>query len=315
MKKVLIADEVHPVLFEGLQKLGYEVDYRPEIEQDEINVILGNYTGVIINSKTKIRKDLIEKVKCYLKFIGRLGSGMEIIDVTEAQKSGITVFSAPEGNARAVAEHALGMILALFNKLCIADREVRNKIWNREANRGVELQGKTVGIIGLGNNGSAFAEILSGFGVQILGYDKYRIFPDEGLKHVELVSLEELKERSDIISLHIPLNGETKYYIDKKFIDEAGKPFYLINTSRGKIVRTQDLLSGILSGKILGACLDVFENENPATYSPEEEAFYNELFRINNIVLSPHIAGWTKESKQKIAEVLVRKISSLEFSE
>lgn len=315
MNTVLVADDVHPLLIEGLKDLGYEIDFRPMIQQQEVNEILENYVGVIINTKTKIRKELIDKVKHRLKFIGRLGSGMEIIDVDVAKEAGISVFSAPEGNAQAVAEHALGMLLALFNNLCNADREVREKIWRREANRGLELQGKTVGVIGLGHNGTAFAKLLKGFNVRVLGYDKYKSCFGADLEHVKSVSLEELKEKAEIISLHLPLNDETKFYIDKHFVEDMKQPFYLINTSRGRVVNTVDLVQDLLDGKVLGACLDVFENENPNTYTDEETRTYEKLFCMGNVILSPHIAGWTKESKQKIAQVLVAKITSVSKSE
>ncbi len=315
MNKVLIADDVHPVLLDGLMALDYQIDFRPDIEQTEVNEILQEYIGVIINSKTQIRKNLIETVKHRLKFIGRLGSGMEIIDVEAAKQVGIAVFSAPEGNAQAVAEHALGMILALFNNLCTADREVRNQIWNREENRGLEMQGKTIGIVGLGHNGTAFAQLLAGFNTTIIGYDKYKIHFGEELNHIERVSLEELKERAEIISLHIPLNKETKHYIDHRFVSEMRHPFFLINTSRGAVINTKEIVQELLNGNVLGACLDVFENEKPTTYSADEEECYNTLFRMRNVIVSPHIAGWTKESKRKIAETLISKISLISKSE
>lgn len=305
--KVLIADFVHEYLLQGILELGLEYDYLPLIEQEELEDTIERYVGLIINSKSRANRSIFEK-GVQLKFVARLGSGMEIIDVEAAKEAGVFVVSAPEGNAQAVAEHALGMLLSLFNKLKMSDERVRDFIWKREESRGIELSGKTVGIIGFGNNGSAFARLLSGFQSPIICYDKYKSDFGSEYSFVKKVKLGEIFKDADIVSLHIPWNAETNYMVDKEFIASMKKPFYLINTSRGGIVNTEALIEGLESGKILGACLDVFENEKPETYSEEEIILHKKLFNFKNIGISPHVAGWSKESKEKIAKVLINKL-------
>ncbi len=309
LKKILITDDVHPNLIEGLESLGFQVDYHPTITYEDVKKIANEYEGMIVNSKIIIDKSFIDFCTI-LKFVGRLGSGMEIFDIDYATKKGIRIFNSPEGNRNAVAEHTLAMLLALNNRLIISDREVRNFEWNREANRGVELDGKNVGIIGFGNTGSTFAKKLKGFDLKIFAYDKYLTngfatnFPN-----VVESSLETIFEQCDIISLHVPLTTETHYFLNKEFISNCQKKVIIINTSRGKVINTKDLINGLNDKKISGACLDVFENEKVSSYSKAEIKLYSQLYKYENVVLSPHIAGWTHESKSKMASVLFNKIN------
>ncbi|MGQ9847905.1 MAG: NAD(P)-dependent oxidoreductase [Bacteroidales bacterium] len=304
--KVLFIDTTHPILKQKFENIGWQCDYFPDLNYQKVLNIIANYEGVIIRSKIKLDKNLLFAAT-RLKFIGRVGSGMENIDLETAQKRGIACFNSPEGNRDAVGEHAIGMLLSLFNNLYKANYEVKNGIWKREENRGIELKGKTVGIIGYGNMGSAFAKKLCGFEANVIAYDKYK--KNFSNQYVKEVSLEQLKTESDIISLHVPLTEETKYMINKRFIDTCSKPFFLINTARGPVVNTQDLISGLKSKKIAGAALDVIEYEENsfeqlAQFPPE---FY-ELTQFQNVLLSPHIAGWTFESNVRLAEVLADKI-------
>jgi D-3-phosphoglycerate dehydrogenase len=312
-KKVLVADAVDPLLLKGLLEMGFEVDYQPEIATSVFNREIEDCFGVVINSKTPMRSSQIERAKI-LRFIARLGSGLEIIDLELAMRREILVVSAPEGNAQAVAEHALGMILTLFNHLRSAQKEMGKSLWDREKHRGTELQGKVIGIIGLGNNGSAFARLLRGWHTPVIAYDKYlTVFPED-LDFVQRVEMEEIIEKADIISLHIPLVEETHHLIDEKFFNKKTHPFYLVNTSRGKNVHLPSLLSALDRGKLLGACLDVFENEFPNTYTQEESFLYSKLFSHDKVICSPHVAGWTLESKEKIAKVLINKLRKADFN-
>lgn len=306
-KKILITDDVHPLLIEGMEADGFHCDYRPEITLEEVRSIIGDYEGLIINSKILVDRVLLDKAP-KLRFVGRLGSGMEIVDREYAAVKGVAVLSSPEGNCNAVAEQALGMLLALSNNLLRADREVRQKTWNREKNRGFEIMGKTIGIIGFGHTGSAFAKKLSGMGVKILAYDKYKENYTAGFLNVEAVEMPEIFEKAEIISFHLPLTAETKHLVDLTFINKCKKGVILINTSRGQVIKTEDLIAGLESGDIGGACLDVFENEKPKTYSEREREMYNRLFSFENVVVTPHIAGWTFESKRRLADILLGKI-------
>jgi D-3-phosphoglycerate dehydrogenase len=258
----------------------------------------------VIRSRFKINKAFINTAK-KLKFIARAGSGTENIDLDYANKKNIKCFNAAEGNREAVAEHALAMILNLLNNIRVSDQEIRKGIWNREKNRGFELSGKTIGIIGFGNTGSFFAKILENFNIRILAYDKYK-------KNYKFQSnIDEILEFSDIISLHIPLTDETKYLVNKNFIDKAKKPFYIINTSRGQCIETKALIKGLKDEKILGACLDVFEQEKNSFEKIVENTDLKYLIESNKTILTPHIAGWTFESNYKIAETLSKKIINL----
>lgn len=306
-KKILITDKVHPVMIETLANQGYHVDYRENMAFSDLPAIIGDYHGIIINSKIILSKELIDKA-VRLTWVARLGSGMEIIDVPYCKKKKIRVVNAPEGNAHAVAEHEIGLLLYLFNHLGRCDREVRDGIWHREKNRGTELRGKTLGIIGLGHTGSALAEKLSSWGLSVYSYDKYRKRYPASLRFVHKVELEELKRKADIISFHIPLTDETRYMIDDTFLAGCKQGVIISNTSRGKICKTEDLIRALESGKVGGACLDVFENEKPETYTTEEKVLYSTLFELDNVVLSPHVAGWTRESLYEISAVILRKL-------
>lgn len=304
--KVLFVDTVHPALWEGLEANGYQCIEGYQLSKTEVQSIIHNYHGIVIRSRFRIDAPFLESCK-QLQFIARSGSGLENIDITAAEKRGIRCLNAPEGNAQAVAEHATGMLLSLFNKLNTADQEVRKGIWKREANRGHELSGKTVGIIGYGNNGSALAQVLSGFGCRIMAYDKYRSnFANNWL---EEVCMETLFKEADILSLHIPLTEETQHLFNNHYLAQFKKPIYLINTARGKCVDTNTLTEGLESGKILGACLDVFEFEKSSFEQLEQmPASLKALTQSNKVVLSPHVAGWTQESYRKLSDVLLNKI-------
>lgn len=306
--KILITDSVHPLLYEGLRTDGFAVDYLPDITAQQVTAIITAYEGLIINSKVYAGKELFDKAPL-LKFVCRAGSGLEVIDIEYATKKGIAVFNSPEGNRNAVAEHALGMLLCLLNNIGKANAEVKKGQWKREENRGTELAGKTIGLMAYGNTAEAFAKILSGFEVQILAYDKYR--KSFGSARVKEASPEEIAQKADVLSLHLPLTPETEYMIDYTFLSSFKKKFWLLNTSRGKVLRTAHLIRCIDEGRIYGAALDVLENEKLQTLNEEEQRIFEKLATDKRVLLTPHIAGWTHESKQKIAEVLLQKIRML----
>ncbi len=306
----MIADKVHPLLIDGLEALGYQVDYDTSVDMATLPAIVHKYEGMVINSKIRMYKETIDLAQ-NLKFIGRLGSGMEIIDVEYAKSRGIVPINSPEGNRNAVAEHAIGMILAMYNNLIYANQEVKNFEWNREQNRGFELKGKTVGIIGLGNTGECVARKLSSWELNILSYDKYRSeYPPE-LSFIQKVDLEDILYESDIITLHLPLNEDTKNLVNEDFLQKCKNKPLIVNTSRGEIVETKAILAAIKKQIIFGICLDVFENEKVDTYTAYEKEMYESLFRNKNVLVSPHIAGWTKESLEGIASVLLEKIKKV----
>jgi D-3-phosphoglycerate dehydrogenase len=308
IKSVLITDGVHPKLISGFEQLGFACHYLPNIALSEVKNIIFQYDGLIINSKIIVDEDFLDRA-VKLKFIGRLGSGMEIINLPYARKKGVAVFSAPEGNCNAVAEHAVGMLLAFANNFRKSDGEVRQMIWDREANRGFEIMGKTVGIIGFGHTGSQFAKKLAGFGVEVLAYDKYKpqgYALDFGF--VKETTAEAIFEKADIVSLHLPLNPETRHLANYGWMEQFKKPIVLINTSRGNVIPTEDLIKGLETGIVRGACLDVFENEKPHTFSEGEKAVFNQLYQFENVILTPHVAGWTLESLERLTTVLLTKI-------
>ncbi|MBN4073154.1 hypothetical protein JYT74_03825 [Crocinitomix catalasitica] len=296
-----------------MEGLGWECTDFTKVELFDINRQIAQYHGIVIRSRFPLDRQFLVQGS-NLEFIARAGAGLENIDKEYCESKGIKLFSASEGNRNAVAEHALGMLLSLFNNIHSANVEIRKGIWDRDGNRGIELEGKTVGIIGYGNNGSAFAKILGGFDVQVLAYDKYK--SGFGNEMIEEVSLEDLLEKSDIISLHIPETEETVEMIDAAFIKSVAKPFYLINLSRGKIVRTRDLLAGIAIGKVSGACLDVLEFEKASFEDMFKEGreklpeTFRSLLFSNKVLLSPHVGGWTKESHYKLSKVVLDKITS-----
>lgn len=305
--KILHIDTNHPVLWDRLAAAGFsnEADYAST--KEEIEAKISEYHGIVIRSRFKIDKQFIDAAT-NLQFIARVGAGLESIDCDYALSKNIQLIAAPEGNKTAVGEQALGMLLSLFNHLNFADREVKAGLWNRESNRGFELEGKTVGIIGYGNMGNAFAKRLQGFDVEVLCYD---IKPNVGNNFAKQVSLQELQLKADVLSLHIPWTSLTDKMVDANFINSFSKPFWLINTARGKSVVTADLVEALKSGQILGAGLDVLEYEKLSF----ESLFTNQmpeplqyLITANNVLLTPHIAGWTHESKIKLANVIVDKI-------
>lgn len=311
--KILFIDSNHPLLHETLIKAGHTCDLNYSWTKDEIVNNIHLYDGVVIRSKIKITKEVIDKAT-KLKFIARAGAGMENIDVAYAESKGIKCLHAPEGNKDAVAEQAIGMLLALFNNLFRANQEVREGKWIREANRGVELMGKTVGIIGYGNMGSAFTERLKGFGVNVLVYDKYNPPKADGNDFIKETTLEEIFKNADVLSLHVPLTDETNYLINDTFINKFSKNIYIINTARGKCLNTSDLVKNLKSGKVLGACLDVLEYEMVSFEALDTKQLpeaFQYLIKSDKVVLSPHIAGWTHESNEKIARVLAEKILNL----
>jgi D-3-phosphoglycerate dehydrogenase / 2-oxoglutarate reductase len=307
MKKILIVDDLHENIFPLLTEMGFEINYQPDIKRNEILEIMKDYEGLIIRSKTKVDKDFLSHCD-KLEFIGRAGAGLDLIDLEEVNKRNIQVFAANEGNSDAVAEHTMGMILMLFNKLNWADAEVRQRVWEREKNRGIELKGMTVGIIGYGNMGMALAQRLMGFGVKVLAYDKVEKKDYEYGLYAQKATLEEIFEETDLLSIHVPLTDETRMMVNDDFLSKFKKNIFIVNTSRGEVASTTSILKGLQSGKIRGACLDVLENEKLSMLTPEQEEVYTQLFHMKNVVLTPHIAGWTVESYRKINEVLVEKI-------
>ncbi len=308
MKKVVFIDSVHNILWERLQKKGFQCIDAIELKEAELIKLIKDAFGLVIRARFQLNETFLKDCK-QLKFIARSGSGLENIDTGYCDRNGIAVFNSPEGNRNAVAEHGLGMLLSLFNKITKADREVRKGMWDREGNRGIELDGKTIGIIGFGNNGSAFAKKLRGFDCKILAYDKYKLgFSDS---HVIESTLEEIFEQAEIISFHIPQNQETIYFMNDRFVYEMKKSFYLLNLSRGKIVQTSALVNGLKSGKVLGACLDVLEYETSSFSTSFEDSLPDDiqyLFQSDKVLFSPHVAGWTQESYYKLSSVLADKI-------
>tara|TARA_B100000949_G_scaffold186350_1_gene168584 strand:- start:9435 stop:10376 length:942 start_codon:yes stop_codon:yes gene_type:complete len=306
--KILHLDSNHPLLLKMLEGAGFLNEENYKASKSEIEEIISGYEGIVIRSRFNIDKQFLDVAK-NLKFIARVGAGLESIDTEYAEKLGIKLIAAPEGNRNAVGEHALGMLLSLFNNLNKADREVKNGLWNREHNRGIELDGKTVGIIGYGNMGKAFAKKLRGFDCEVLCFDIKQNVDDENAKQV---SLKELQQKTDVLSLHTPWTPLTDKLINKEFINSFSKSFWIINTARGKSVVTADLVSALKSGKILGAGLDVLEFEKGSFEtlfdSDNLPNSLKELFALDNVILSPHIAGWTVESKEKLATVIAEKI-------
>ncbi len=308
MVKILLVDSNHEVLHETLRAAGFQCDLFWDKSAEELKKIIPEYDGLVLRSKFKITPEIIDTAK-KMKCIGRAGAGMENIDVSYAKSKGITCVSAPEGNRDAVAEHTMGMLLMLFNNLKRVDDEVRKGIWLRAQNRGVELCGKTIGIIGYGNMGSAFAQRLAGFNCHVLVYDKYK--KGFGSNAIKESSMEQLYTECDIISLHVPLNEETNYLINSDFIERFRKNIYLINTARGKCLNTADLVTALESGKVLGACLDVLEYESVSFENLNASALpaaMQYLIKCDKVVLSPHIAGWTHESNYRISKIIAEKM-------
>lgn len=306
--KIIHIDTNHPLMIEQLNKAGFENDEAYTLSKEQIQEIIGAYDGLIIRSRFQIDRSFLEAA-ANLKFIGRVGAGLENIDCDFARSRGIELIAASEGNRTAVAEHAMGMLLSLMNRLNLVDKEVRNGIWLREENRGMELEGKTVGIIGYGYMGKAFAKRLKGFDCKVLFYDIKENIGDE---NAQQVSLEILQQEADIVSLHTPQTPETYHLINNEFIRSFKKPFWFINTARGKSVNTAHLTDALRDGTIKGAALDVLEYEKSSFEnmfeSQELPEPFQYLLKAENVLLSPHIAGWTHESKEKLAQIIVNKI-------
>ena len=308
--KILHIDSNHPLLWEQLQQAGFQNEADFTSSKQEVEAKIENYHGIVIRSRFKIDKAFLDKAT-NLQFIARVGAGLESIDCDYATAKGIHLIAAPEGNANAVGEHAIGMLLSLFNNLNKANNEVKSGQWKREANRGHELEGKTIGIIGYGNMGKSFAKKLRGFDVTVLCHD---ILPNMGDSNANQVSLSELQERADVLSLHTPWTPETDKMINADFINQFKKSFWLINTARGNSVVTADLVEALKSGKILGAGLDVLEYEKlsfETLFEGEKPAAFEYLLQAENVLLTPHIAGWTFESHQKLAQTIVDKIKGI----
>ena len=303
--KILQLDKNHPLISEQLTAKGFVVEEDHISTYDDVLEKISNYEGIIIRSRIPLDENFLIKAS-HLKFIARVGAGMENIDLETAEKLNIKLINSPEGNRDSVAEHVVGMLLILMNRLFIASNEVKKGIWKREENRGDELLGKTFGIIGYGNMGKATAKRLSGFGVEVIFYD---ILPNLSDEFATQVSLEELQKRAEILSLHVPLTAETHYLIDENFISKMENNFYFVNTARGKNLKTKALVQAVDSGKVLGACLDVLEYEKSSFENLEvENQDLKFLLESEKVIVTPHIAGWTHQSKIKLAQVIVDKI-------
>ena len=307
--RILVTDSTHPILHNLLRQAGHEVVEDTTLNYDTLLSVIPQYDALVVRSKIIIDRPFLDRAR-HLRCIGRVGAGMETIDVDYAESLGIRCLNSPEGNRDAVGEHALGILLALFNNIARADAEVRQGIWQREANRGLELKGRTVGIIGFGNMGSAFAQRLQGFECNIIAYDKYKP-AGYAPAYVQEVSLHELQQRAQVLSLHVPLTPETRHMVDYPFIQRFRHPFHLINTSRGAVVDTPGLVRALDEGLILGTALDVIEYEDMTRDGLDldhlPDAFHY-LLHSPRAVLTPHVAGWTVESKEKLASVLAQKI-------
>lgn len=301
--KLLIVDDIHPVFIESVEKAGIQVDYQPDIQHAQAASVIADYDGLIVRSKFKVDASFLD-LGVRLKVIGRAGAGVDNIDTDYAESKNILLVSAPEGNCDAVAEHMLGMLLALFNKIILADAEVRHGQWRREENRGIELTGRTVGLIGYGNNGSAMARKLSGFDVNVLAYDKYKT--GFGTELVQEVAMDELFEKADVLSLHIPLTSETHAMVNRDFLRKFKKPIFFLNGARGGIVDIEAVIEAIDEKRILGACLDVLPAEKVVEQQSQE--WFSKLISLDNVVLTPHVAGWTVESYFKISKFLAEKV-------
>ena len=305
-KKVLIVAPVHEVLPNALQDMGYTCDLRESFTQQDAMEVAGAYEGLITSTRLQIDRAFLDKATD-LKWVGRMGSGMEVIDVPYATEKGVLCFSSPEGNANAVAEQALGMLLGLQHKICSAHQEMQQGIWQREENRGLEIEGLTAAVIGFGNNGSAFARKLRAMQVQVLALDKFKKgFAEEGI--VECEDLQRIYNEADIVSFHLPLNEETRHYFNDEFVSHMVKPFVLLNLSRGSIVSQDSLYKGLKSGKVRAAGLDVWEREPVSKMEGIMQEQYQELIRMPHVIATPHIGGYTVQALYKMSWFLAEKI-------
>ncbi len=307
---ILITAKVHPYLIETLQKKGFQVAYEPSISYAELFEKITTITGLIVTTRLKIDKIILDNATI-LKWIGRLGSGMELIDTEYAASKNIICISSPEGNCNAVAEHALGMLLMMKNNIAKSAAQVKDGKWLRDENRGIEINGKTIGIIGYGNTGAAFATLLSAFGGTLMAYDKYK--KDFGGKHIREAEIEQICKYADVISFHVPLSEDTKHMANDAFFNSlVNKPF-IINTSRGNVIETNALINALKANKISGAALDVLENEKLQNYSTAEKEQLDFLLADERVLITPHIAGYSNEAFYKMSEVIIKKLEALKM--
>lgn len=311
MNKVLIIDDMHQSIVHSLVEIGFEVDYMPNITEAEVKLCISQYVGLVVRSKIFVGSEILDKAT-QLKFIARAGAGLDQIVEEEVKKRHIILLNAPEGNRDAVAEHTIGMMLALMNKMHTADAEVRNGIWKREANRGHEIGGKTVAIVGYGHTGKAVAKRLTAFDCKILAFDINYAF--HGDSYSSETTMDEIYQNADILSLHIPLTYHTQHLVDCNYLEKFKKKIWLINTSRGPVVNLAHLLDKIDEGKVMGAALDVLENEKIDNFKSTEPDLFHRLVSNKKVLLTPHIAGWTVESYEKINAALVNKIKKIIFN-